>query len=69
MQGGKPYQQISPPVFEIPCPARAYSFSFKYPHLLLDPDAPRKLAKSTRLRAFNPDDFEVFRMALGIQKS
>ena len=41
-------------------------FSFKYPHLLLDPDAPRKLAKDKKLQAFDPNDFEVVRIALGI---
>lgn len=42
-------------------------FSFKYPHLLLDPDAPRKLTEGRGLQAFDPDDFEVVRMTLGIK--
>jgi hypothetical protein len=42
-------------------------FSLKYPHLLCDPDAPRKIVNSTMLQEFNPDDFEVVRKALGIE--
>jgi len=49
--------------------AIAYEFWFsrKYPHLLENPEALRKTLEGTRLQVFDPNDFGVVRLALGIR--
>jgi hypothetical protein len=42
-------------------------FSFKYPHLLRDPVAFRTLIQGKKLDRFNPDDFQIMRMMIGIE--
>lgn len=42
-------------------------FATKYPHLLSDPSGFRDLKDGFRLESFDPDDFEIIRIALGIK--
>lgn len=59
-----PHFQLQPMIEAI---AYEFWFSRKYPHLLEDAEALRKTLEGTRLQAFEPNDFAVVRLALGIR--